>query len=238
MGKSTPTPPPAPDPVAVARAQQGSNVGTAIAQSELNNVNTVGPGGSTTYDQSGGYTNPQTGQWVPQFTATTKLSDLGQQLLGGQQGLADEYLPWLMQAGQGTGPLDIYGGANAAIARGGPQAYDKNVSDAVYGQQKGFLDPQWDEQQKQLEDQLSRQGIPVGTDAYNSAMRQFNNSKTQAYQSAQDSATAQGANIAGQNFGLAMQGQKQGVDLQQQAQQNPLSLLSLLTTGAGIGGSA
>ncbi len=238
MGKSTPTPPPAPDPVAVARAQQGTNIGTAIGQSYLNNTNTVGPGGSTTYAPTGGYRDPRTGQWIPQFTATTELSPLGNELLGGQQGLVDEYLPWLRGAGGGTGPLDINGGANAGIVRGGPQAYDTNVSNAVYGQQKGFLDPQWGEQQKQLEDQLSRQGIPVGSDAYNSAVNQFQNSKTQAYQSAQDSATAQGANIAGQNFGLALQGQQQGVNLQQLAQQNPISLLSMLTSGTGIGGSA
>lgn len=238
MGKSAPTPPPAPDPVAVANAQAGTNVDTAVAQSSLNNTNRVGPGGSTTFDKTGGYTDPKTGQWVPQFTETTSLSPLGNQLLGGQQTLANEYLPWLAQAGSNTGPLDINGGVNAGIVRGGPQAYDANVSNAVYGQQKGFLDPQWEQQQKDLTDQLSRQGIPIGSDAYGNAMKNFQNSKTQAYQSAQDSATTQGANIAGQNFGLAMQGQQQGVNLQQQAQINPLALLAMLTSGAGLGGGA
>lgn len=242
MGKSTPTPPAAPDPVAVAQAQTGTNVGTALAQSTLNNVNRVGPAGSTTFSQSApgsgqGYTDPSTGQWIPQTTETTSLSPLGNQLLGGQQTLANEYLPMLADAGSGVQPLNINGGPNAGIVSGGPQAFDSNVSNAVYQQQAGFLDPQWQEQQTQLQDQLSRQGIPVGSDAYNNAMKQFNNSKTQAYQSAQDSATAQGANIAGQNFGLALQGQQQGVNLQQTAQANPITLLGLLTAGAGIGGS-
>lgn len=238
MSKNQPTPPAAPDPMLVANAQTGTNLDTAIAQSELNNVNRVGPGGSTTFNQTGGYTDPQTGRWIPQFTETTALSSLGNQLLGGQQNLANEYLPMLADAGSMARPLDISGGANAGIVSQGPQAFDTNVANAVYGQQKGFLDPQWQEQQTQLEDQLSRQGIPVGSDAYSNAMKQFNNSKTQAYQSAQDAATTQGANIAGQNFGLALQGQQQGVNLQQQQQQNPLNLLALLTSGAGIGGSA
>src|ERR1051325_10266468 len=91
MGKSSPQVPPTPDPVQVAQAQQGTNVGTAVAQSTLNNVNRVGPGGSTTFNQTGGYTDPQTGQFVPSFTETTNLSPLGQQLLERQQSLANNY---------------------------------------------------------------------------------------------------------------------------------------------------
>jgi hypothetical protein len=243
MGKSTPQPPPAPDPVAVANAQTGTNVDTAVAQSQLNNVNRVGPGGSTTFTAGAqgsgqGYTDPKTGMWVPQYTETTSLSPLGNELLGGQSNLASEYLPMLANAGANVQPLNINGGANAEIVNQGPQALDTNVANAVYGEQAGFLGPQWQQQQKDLQDQLSRQGIPVGSDAYSNAMTQFNNSQTQAYQAASNNAIGQGAQIAGQNFGLALQGQNQGVNLQQQAQTNPLTLLSLLTAGAGIGGGA
>lgn len=238
MSKSTPQQPATPDPVAVANAQTGTNIGTAVAQSQLNNVNRTGPGGSTTFDQTGGYTDPTSGQFVPQYTENTQLSPLGNQLLGGQQGLANEILPAIEAGGSNVQPLDINGGANAGIVNNGPQALDPTVSNAVYNEQQSFLDPQWNEQQKQLTDQLSRQGIPVGSDAYNSAMGQFNNSKTQAYQGASNNAIAQGAGIAGQNFGLALQGQQQGVNLQQTAQANPITLLGLLTAGAGIGGSA
>jgi hypothetical protein len=232
------SPPAPPDPTQVAQAQTGTNVGTAVAQSNLNNVNRVGPGGSTTFDRTGGYTDPTSGQWVPSYTQTTSLSPLGNQLLQGQQGLANEVLPAIQQGGANVNPLDISGGANSGIVAGGPQAYDPAVAKAVYGEQSGFLDPQWQEQQKQLEDQLSRQGIPVGSDAYNNAFKQFDNSKTQAYQAASNNAVSQGAGIAGQNFGLALQGQQQGVNLQQQQQLNPMMLLAALTSGAGIGGGA
>lgn len=232
------TPPPAPDPVQVAQAQTGTNVGTAIAQSSLNNMNQVGPGGSTTFDKTGGYTDPTTGQFVPQFTKTTQLSPLGNQLLEGQQGLANEFLPAIQQGGANARPLDISGGANAGIVGAGPQALDPAVARAVYGEQASFLDPQFNQQQTDLTDQLSRQGIPVGSDAYNRAMTNFNSSKTQAYQAASNNAIGQGAQVAGQNFGLALQGQQQGVNLQQQAQLNPMLLLAALTSGAGLGGAA
>jgi hypothetical protein len=235
---SKPSPPAQPDPVAVAKAQEGTNVGTAVAQSNLNNVNRTGPGGSTTFTQSGGYTDPTTGQWVPQWNENTSLSPLGNQLLQGQQGLTNSYMGTIQGEGANVKPLDTTSGANAAIVRGGPQAYDPAVANAVYGEQSSFLNPQWNQTQTDLTDQLSRQGIPVGSDAYNRAMTNFNNSKTQAYQAAGSNAISQGAGIAGQNFGLALQGQNQNVAQQQAQQTNPIGLLSLLTAGAGIGGAA
>lgn len=234
---SKPSQPAQPDPVQVAQAQQATNVGTAVAQSTLNNTNLVGPGGTTSYAQTGGYTDPDTGQWVPQWTQTTELSPLGNQLLQGQQDLTNSYMPVIQQAAAGIAPLDISGGASGDIVAQGPQAFDRNVTNAVYNQQASFLDPQWNQQATDLQDQLSRQGIPVGSDAWNAAMTNFNNAKTQAYNAAGTSAISQGANIAGQNFGLALQGQNQNVALQQAAQANPIGLLSLLTAGAGLGGA-
>ncbi len=238
MSKGSPSTPAQPDPVAVAQAQQQTNVGTAVAQANLNNVNRVGPGGTTTFNQTGGYTDPQTGQWVPSYTETTELSPLGNQLLQGQQTLTNEYMPTISSEGANIQPLDINGGANSSIVNQGPQAYDPTVANAVYNEQSSFLNPQWAQSQKDLTDQLSQQGIPIGSDAYNNAMTNFENSKTQAYQAASNNAISQGAGIAGQNFGLALQGQNQGVNLQQIAQANPITLLGLLTAGAGIGGSS
>jgi len=231
---SQPTPPPAPDPTQVASAQQSSNIGTAIGQSYLNNPNVVGPTGSTTFDQTGSYTDPTTGQVIPRFTETQTLGPLGQALLNGQTNVAKSELPAIESMAGGLSPLNINGGANAGIVNGGPQALDQNVSNAVYNEQAGFLNPQWQQQQTNLQDQLSQQGIPLGSDAYNNAMTQFNNQKTQAYQAASNNAIGQGAQIGGQNFGLALQGQQQGVNLQQVAQQNPMQLLSMLTTGYGV----
>lgn len=114
----------------------------------------------------------------------------------------------------------------SAYLNKGPQQINSDAANAIYGQQKSFLDPQWNLQQKQLEDQLSRQGIPVGSEAYNSAMGQLENARTQAYQSAQDAAVAGGSSAAANLFGMAQAGQNQLISQQQLAQQQPLSLLS------------
>ena len=66
-------------------------------------------------------------------------------------------------------------------------------------------------------------------------MTNFQNQKTQAYQSAQDSATAQGAQNAGLLFNQELAGQKQNISQQQLARMSPIELLSMLyNTSAGI----
>src|SRR5262249_10909639 len=44
-----------------------------------------------------------------------------------------------------------------------------------------FLNQQWDRNQNQLQQKLAEQGIPVGSQAYNDQMTQFNNQRQQAY---------------------------------------------------------
>jgi hypothetical protein len=86
MGK--PKAPAPPDPKQTAGAQTSQNIGTAIAQQQLNNVNQVTPDGSLTYNQSGNhaYTDPNTGQVhnIPTYTATQTLS-AGQQKIHDQK---------------------------------------------------------------------------------------------------------------------------------------------------------
>ena len=79
MGKSAPA---APDPIKTAGAQTGSNIGTAIANQTLGNVNQITPNGSLTYSQTGmqKWKDPLTGKTynLPQYTATQQLSGIGQ----------------------------------------------------------------------------------------------------------------------------------------------------------------
>ena len=223
MGKASP--PGAPDPTATAAAQGRANVSTAAAQSALNNVNQVTPYGSTTYGVSGYYTDPN-GDTVPNYTETTALSPMGQleqyqQQRNYSQG-ADLGYGLLQNAAAYSQPLN-FDTAFSSTLNQGPQLLDQNTTNALYGQQKSFLDPQWGQQQKDLEDQLSRQGIPVGSAAYNSAMQNFNNSKTQAYQSAQDSAVGAGTQAASNIFNMALAGQGQDISQQEAQMQWPLA---------------
>ncbi|MBT8152754.1 tail fiber domain-containing protein [Epibacterium ulvae] len=76
MGKSKAPAPP--DPRVTAGAQTAQNIGTAIAQQSLNNINQVTPYGSLSYEQTGTtqYTDPNNGQVynIPQYTAEQTLS--------------------------------------------------------------------------------------------------------------------------------------------------------------------
>lgn len=76
LGKSKA--PKAPDPKETSAAQTGTNIGTAVANSWLNNVNQVTPDGSLTFTQTGtkNYYDPYTGKTyeIPLTTATQTLS--------------------------------------------------------------------------------------------------------------------------------------------------------------------
>jgi len=76
MGMSAPKPP---DPAETAGAQTANNIGTAMANQVLGNVNQITPSGSLTYEQTGSteWTDPNTGNVydLPSYTATKSLSD-------------------------------------------------------------------------------------------------------------------------------------------------------------------
>ena len=73
-----PDPPQPPDPIRTAAGATATNVGTAIANQQMNNINQVTPQGALTYSQTGTYTynDPTTGQsyQIPLTTATQSLS--------------------------------------------------------------------------------------------------------------------------------------------------------------------
>lgn len=243
MSKSSPTPPAAPDPVATANAQTASNVNTAEAQAALNNVNQETPYGSVTYNQTG------TGAGgVPTYTESTSLSPAGQQLfnsegslensaLGAAGGLASD-----INTNQISPTTTSSNNANTAVLNQTPQQLDQASTEAAYNEAAGFLAPQWNQQQTQLQDQLSRQGIPLGSDAYNNSETQFNNAQTQAYNAAADNAIQVGvgnaatmANTAANNAStlnnLSLADNSQNFNQQIAAQDQPVNLLSALISG-------
>ena len=75
---SKPRPPTPPSPTETAAAQTGVNIGTAVANTQMGQINQVTPDGSLMYSQTGSqtYTDPSTGRTyaIPQYTATTSLS--------------------------------------------------------------------------------------------------------------------------------------------------------------------
>jgi len=225
---SSPSTPTVPDPTVTANAQSRANINTAAAGAALNNVNTVTPYGSTNYDVTGTYTTPD-GQVVPQYTQTTALNPLAQSILSGQQGAISNLMPAASTLSGAantslTTPLD-FNTPGSSILNSTPQFLSDRAADATFNKAKGFLDPQWSNQQRQLEDQLSRQGIPVGSEAYSNAMAQFDNGRTQAYDAAQQGAIANGTSAAGNLFNMALAGHQNNLADQKTAQTNPLNLM-------------
>ena len=171
----TPSPPKPPDPVETAAAQTGTNIGTAVAQANLNNVNQVTPYGNLTYDQTGMYehTDPLSGDIhnIPQFTATQTLSPEQQGLLEQSQEFDKQFNQIGLDQTQKIGnllssPVDLSNEATEA---------------RLMELGRSRLDPIHSEQRSSMEQQLANQGIGLGTEAYDRAMRNQYQSENDAF---------------------------------------------------------
>ncbi|WP_427351160.1 hypothetical protein [Erwinia amylovora] len=208
MGK--PKAPKAPDPKETASASTSTNVGTAIANSWLNNTNQITPDGNLTYNQSGSYkwNDPYTGKTydVPTFTATQTLSPQ-QQAIKDQNDQTNLNLGKL--ANSQSGRLnDLLGkpfSLDGAPAAGDPskiadptyQNFDKSpnlktsyVDDFSQDRQRvedtlmTRLQTGLDKDRLAMEQRLADQGIQSGSQGYKNAMDDYSRSKNDARSSA------------------------------------------------------
>lgn len=208
MGK--PDAPDPPDPKETSAASTATNVGTAIANANLGNVNQVTPDGNLTYSQSGNYkwNDPYTGKSydIPRYTATQTLSQMGQatkdqtdqaqlnlgKVANNQSAFLNDYL---------GKPVDL-SAENIA-----------NYTNTHFGDD---FNKQWGTNQTDLENQLANRGVRQGSEAYTKAIADFNNNKANAYD-----------NMQGNQYGLAQQS-----ILTQRNQ--PLNELSALLSGSQL----
>lgn len=174
----------------------------------------IGGGGIPSYETAGTYDPYQMpsfgfgggGGSAPQYTENISLSPAQQELLNLQEGnqigsgaTAQGLLPTIAgNAGQPVGTSvqsDVNASGVPGIAGSGDLAgFTNQARDAAYQQQTQYLDPQFSQEQEQLDSQLRNQGAYPGTDAYDNAMKLFQNQKQQAYQSAANNAIGQGLN--------------------------------------------
>ena len=158
--------PQAPDPVATANAQGAINKSTAVAQSELNNVNQSTPYGSINYNQTG-----TASDGTPQFTATTQLSQPMQSLVNSNIANA-----------QGNSNLEGQLQQNAASTLSKPLDLGWSATEAnLDALGRNTLDPQMQQQNAALEQKLASQGVTQGSEAWNNAMSNQNNASAAAY---------------------------------------------------------
>lgn len=173
MGK--PKAPKPADPKETSSASTATNVGTAIANAWMGNVNENTPDGRTTVTQSGTKTwnDPYTGKSyeIPTFTRDTTLSG-AQQAIKDQQDKASLGLSTL--ANKQTGFLQDY---MSKPFDGSNDATEARLIEL--GRKR--LDPMLQQQEEAARTRLSNQGFAEGSEGWNRAMQRQTEGRNDAY---------------------------------------------------------
>jgi len=223
MGKKEPKQPPAPDPVAVAAAQTKSNIETANANAHLNRIDQYNPWGSQVYNET---KNPDgTTKWSQTTTLdpaqqklldssnriSQSMSDLGESQLGrvgdsmSQQLTYDRLPNQVNSVSYGKIQDDVNMAGVPKLIGGADLTKDLQTQrDALYKQQSAFMDPQWKQDQGDLENKLVQQGVMQNSDAWNRAIGDFSRNKEFAYNNARQSAITGGGAEQSRLFGIGL----------------------------------
>jgi len=209
MGK--PKAPAAPDPAKTAAAQTGTNVTTALANAQLQNVNQYGPDGSVTYSQNGGsyFTDPTSGAkyFIPQYTQTTALS-AAQQAIKNQNDAASLNLS---QIGNNQSAfLKDYLSKPVDLSNEATEARLMELG-------RKRLDPVIGQRDEDLRTRLANQGIKAGSEAYDREINNLNQGTNDAYTS------------------LLLNGRQQAVQEALTQRNQPLNEITALLSGTQVG---
>lgn len=213
-GKDEPDVPQAPDYKALAEQTSKGNLDMARLALAANRVNQNTPFGGLSYSQTGtdAYGNPT-------YTATQTLSPEQQAIYNRQSGLTGDILS-AAQGGMGNVYNSLLQGGvdQSKLAQTGINP-GETYSDAIMRR----LQPQLQMEKGQFDAQMANQGIAPGTEAYNNAKRQFD-------QTQNDKLTS--AVVGGFQTGLAAN--QQGFNQAQSNLNTPINLVNALRTGSGI----
>jgi hypothetical protein len=233
VGKSKPKAPAAPDPNVVAAAQTQQNKGTAIYNAALNRIDQVTPWGSLTYTQNGVDANgiPKYTQNINLSPEQQKLLESDNKI---SQALSNLGLSQLGSVSEKLGQQFNYNGAPAQVNGVDKSNFINGVGygkiqndvdtskvpdliggadlvkdlqtqrDALYNQQTAFLDPQWKQDQSDLENKLISQGITQNSDAWNRATGDFSRNREFAYNNARNSAITGGGAEQSRLFNIGL----------------------------------
>jgi hypothetical protein len=207
-----PSAPAAPDYRAAAQETAQGNLDAAKVATAANRVNQVTPYGNLDYTQSG--TDPYGN---PTWTATTSLSNVGQQLLNNQN-----------QTSLGLGST-----INSALGRVQStmgQDFNPNLPSTGMNPGQSYQDaymqrlaPQLEQGRESNAAALANQGVVPGTKAYENAMRQ---------QSMKENDLLLGATTQG--FGVGQQANQQAYNQAMTNYNMPLNTLSALRSGSQV----
>jgi len=207
-----PSAPAAPDYTGAAQQTAQGNLDAARVATAANRVNQVTPYGNLDYAITG-----QDSYGNPTWTATTSLSDVGQQLLNNQN-----------QTSLGLG-----GTINAALGQVQNtmgQAFNPNLPSTGMNPGQSYQDaymqrlaPQLAQSRESTQAQLANQGVVPGTQAYDNAMRQ---------QAMKENDLLLGATTQG--FGVGSQANQQAFNQEMTKYNMPLNTLSALRSGSQV----
>ena len=207
MGKKTPD---TPDVVGAAKAEGAMSREAQRDQIYADRPDQYNAFGSNTWGQES-YIDPATGERSTKWTQAEGLSPDMQKLLDSQmgqmQGRADmsDTAFQRAQAEMAGGP-DWQQFGEAQGMEYDPTQLRQRAEDAAYGRATSRLDPRFAQEGESLEVSLRNKGLRPGDQAYDSAMGNFDRSKTDAYSQAQQSAVGQGMGESQQLWNQQMQG--------------------------------
>ena len=214
MGKSASAPPP-PDYAGAAKETAAGNLEAARANIAANRVNQYTPYGSLEYEVSG---EDKFGN--PMWKATQSLAPAQQQLLDYQN-----------KASLGLGELTGKGLGYVSNMLDNPFDVSQlpstgfNPSQTYQDAYMQRLAPQIQQGREKLEQQLANQGIQLGSEAYDRAMRN---------QAQRENDLLLGATTQG--FGVGQQARQSALQEQAYLRNEPLNTLSAVRTGAQVQG--
>lgn len=186
MGKSKA--PAAPNPKETSAASTATNIGTAIANAYLGNVNQVTPDGTRTTTQTGMHSwhDPYTGKTydIPTFTTTEELSAIQQQIKD-QGDAASLNLATLGNNLSGTLGQQLTGNFKLG---------NEAVENRIYDLAASRLNPRLEQQREAERTRLINSGIREGSTAWTNAMNQIGQNENDAYNSILLSARGQATN--------------------------------------------
>lgn len=215
MGKGGGSAPPPPDYAGAARETAAGNLEAARANIAANRVNQYTPYGSLEYEVSG---EDKFGN--PMWKATQSLAPAQQQLLDYQN-----------KASLGLGQLTGKGLGYVSSMLDNPFDTSKlpstgfNPSQTYQEAYMQRLAPQIQQGREKLEQQLANQGIQLGSEAYDRAMRN---------QAQRENDLLLGATTQG--FGVGQQARQSALQEQAYLRNEPLNTLSAVRTGAQVQG--
>lgn len=194
-----PKAPAAPDPKETAAASTGTNIGTAIANSWLGNVNQYTDDGSLEYETIGyeTYTDPYTGKsyQIPKQKVTQTLSEANKAIKTETDAA---------KLGLGQTANQLIGNAQAGLAQ--PFEFNnQSAADWAYDIGASRLDPALQQREADLRTTLANKGIREGSAAWNAEMSRM----TQAENDARNQLALSGRSMA---FNEQLTGRNQSVN--------------------------